>query len=349
MKTSWRLVNIVLALAVCVVVIVAVDWSAKRSENRESAQKLVSLRPAQVSALGTIAPRGRIRHVAAPSSFSRVGQLLVDEGDRVTAGQVIAYADDRELRITEFEQAKAQERIAESKLAQLLAGPDPHEVSALYAALSSAIESCEQRKREFARASELVKSESISQGEFEDAKLRVTLATLAIRELEAKQKLLLSVRDEDVRVLRSELEASVGRVATAKVNLAMSEIASPMDGLVLRVHVRDGERPRDSGILELGDTRQMQVIAEVYEADAIRLRVGSPAQVVLKSSGVELRGVVRHIRPLVGRKTVLDNDPVSDADARVVETIIDLEDADCVLVESLSNASVTVTIRTDES
>jgi HlyD family secretion protein len=93
----------------------------------------------------------------------------------------------------------------------------------------------------------------------------------------------------------------------------------------------------------------MQVIAEVYEADAIRLRVGSPARVVLKSSGVELQGVVSHVRPLVGRKTVLDNDPVSDADARVVETIIDLDDKDGVLVESLSNASVTVTIRANES
>ncbi|MFN7290451.1 MAG: hypothetical protein ACK5YR_23910 [Pirellula sp.] len=135
--------------------------------------------------------------------------------------------------------------------------------------MNSAIESCEQRKRELARASELIKSKSISQEEFEDSKLRVTLATLAVREHEAKQKLLLSVRDEDVHVLRSELQASVGRVATAKENLAMAEIVSPMDGLVLRVHVRDGERPGDSGIIELGDTRQMQVIAEVYEADAI--------------------------------------------------------------------------------
>ncbi len=55
----------------------------------------------------------------------------------------------------------------------------------------------------------------------------------------------------------------------------MTEVVSPIDGLVLRVHVRDGERPGESGIIDLGDTRQMQVIAEVYEADAIRLRIGS--------------------------------------------------------------------------
>ncbi|MCU0719729.1 MAG: efflux RND transporter periplasmic adaptor subunit [Pirellula sp.] len=349
MKIRWRLVGVGLFFVACVGLVFASVQRSKQIENAESASRFVSVKPSQISALGTIAPRGRIRHLAAPSSFSRVGRLLVEERDQVAAGQVIAYADDRELRATELEQAKVQVAIAESKLAKLLAGPDPHEVSALSAALSSAIESCEQRKRELARASELIKSKSISQEEFEDSKLRVTLATLAIHELEAKQKLLLSVREEDVQVMRSELDAAVGSVATAKENLAMTEVVSPIDGLVLRVHVRDGERPGESGIIDLGDTRRMQVIAEVYEADAIRLRVGSLAQVVLKSSGLELNGVVSHVRPLVGRKTVLDNDPVSDADARVVETIIDLDDQDCALVESLSNASVIVTIRTDES
>lgn len=349
MKTRWQRVGVGLFIVACGGLVLASLQRPKQNEIAESASRFVSVKPSQISALGTIAPRGRIRHVAAPSSFSRVGRLLVDEGDKVSAGQVIAYADDRELRNTELEQARAQVTIAESKLAKLLAGPDPHEVNALSAALTSAIESCEQRKRELARANELIKSKSISQEEFEDAKLRVTLATLATHELQAKQKLLLSVREEDVQVMRSELDAAVGRVATAKENLAMTEVVSPIDGLVLRVHVRDGERPGESGIIDLGDTRQMQVIAEVYEADAIRLRIGSPARIVLKSSGLELNGIVSHVRPLVGRKTVLDNDPVSDADARVVETIIDLDAQDCALVESLSNASVIVTIRTDES
>lgn len=349
MKASWRTTSVCMVLSLLVGMGGSFAWPTNRNEPSKVEQTAISVGPSQVSALGTIAPRGRIRHVSAPSSFSRVGSLLVEEGDRVTQGQVLAHSDDHRLRETELEQAEAQVGIAQSKLDQLLAGPDPHEIDVLAASLGSALESREQRKRDFERASALAKSNSISQEEFESTKLRVALATWAVQELESKQKLLKSVREEDVRVLRAELSAAISRAATAAQNLSMSEITSPIDGVVLRVHVRDGERPSESGILELGDTRQMQVIAEVYEADASRLKVGSPAKVTLKSSGADLCGTVTHVRPVVGRKSVLDNDPVSDADARVVEAVIDLSEEDSVVVQSLSNAAVTVVIRVDES
>jgi HlyD family secretion protein len=352
MKASWRITGIGMMLSLVLGIGGSLAWSKSKSKSGNSKldteHTVVAARPTHVSALGTIAPRGRIRHVAAPSNFSRVGRLMVDEGDRVTRGQLLAHSDDHQLRVSELEQAETQVCIAQSKLDKLLAGPDLHEVNVLAASISSAKESLEQRNREYGRASMLAKSNSISQEELEDTRLRVTVATLAIQELEAKQSLLQSVREEDVRVLRAELNAAGSRVATVKQNLAMSEIVSPIDGVVLRVHVRDGERPGELGILELGDTSLMQVIAEVYEADAVRLRVGAAARVMLKSSNQQLHGTLTHVRPVVGRKSVLDNDPVSDADARVVEAVIDLTAEDCLLVQSLSNAAVTAIIRVDE-
>lgn len=323
-------------------------WPTQKTEKSEAEQAPNVVRPSQVSALGTVAPRGRIRHVAAPSSFSRVERLLVEEGDRVTQGQVLAHADDHRLRASELEQAKAQAGIAQSKLDQLLAGPDPHEVDALAASLSSAIESREQRQRDYERANALAKNQTIAREELEAVVLRLKVANFAVHELTAKQKLLRSVREEDVRVLRAELQAALSRVATAAQTLSLSEISSPIDGLVLRIHVREGERPGEAGILELGDTQQMQIIAEVYEADAVRLKLGAAAKIILKSSGRELNGTLTHVRPVVGRKTVLDNDPVTDADARVVEAVINLTPQDSAVVQTLSNAAVTVIIGVDE-
>lgn len=348
MKVSWQITSIGMVLSLVVGSAGSLAWTTRMSRTSDAELTVASLRPSHISGLGTIAPRGRIRHVAAPSNFSRVGRLLVEEGERVTQGQVLAYSDDHKLRIAELEQAEAQVCIAQSKLDKLRAGPDPHEVNALAASLSSAIESREQRRREFERANILAKSNSVSKEELEATGLRVTQASFSIQELEAKQKLLQSIREEDVRVLHAELQSARSRVSIAKQNVAISEIVSTMEGVVLRVHVRDGERPGESGILELGDTRQMQVIAEVYEADSVKLRVGAPASVTLKSNTRQLRGTVAHVRPLVGRKSVFDNDPVSDADARVVEAIIDLTSEDCLVVQSLSNAAVTVIIQVDE-
>ncbi len=308
MKASWRIRGIGMILLLVVGIYGLLAWVTPQSPATSVDPQVASARPSHVSALGTITPRGRIRHVAAPSNFSRVGRLLVEEGDRVTQGQVIAQADDHRLRMLELEHAELQVSIAQSKLDKLLAGPDPHEVNALAASLRSATETREKRKKEFERASRLAEANAMSQEELDDTRLRVTEATFSVQELEAKTMLLQSVRPEDVRVLQAELQAAISRVSSAKQNLAMSEIASPMDGTVLQVHVRDGERPGKSGILELGDTRQMQVIAEVYEADAARLRIGAPATITMKSSSQKLHGFVTHVRPLVGRKTVLDND-----------------------------------------
>ncbi len=72
----------------------------------------------------------------------------------------------------------------------------------------------------------LAKSNSISQEELEDSRLRVVQANYLVQELEAKQKLLQSVRDEDVRMLRAEVQAAISRVSTAKQNLALCEIVS---------------------------------------------------------------------------------------------------------------------------
>ncbi len=125
MKASWRTTSVCMMLSLLFGVGVSSAWPTNQTGPRKVPHTLVSVRPSHVSALGTIAPRGRIRHIAAPSSFSRVGRLLVEEGDRVVQGQVLAYSDDHLLRATELEQAEAQVDIAQSKLDQLLAAQIP--------------------------------------------------------------------------------------------------------------------------------------------------------------------------------------------------------------------------------
>jgi HlyD family secretion protein len=88
----------------------------------------------------------------------------------------------------------------------------------------------------------------------------------------------------------------------------------------------------------------MHAVAEVYEGDLLRVRVGERARVTLESSGEVLAGVVVEVGHVVARKAVLSNDPVSDTDARVVEVRIRLDQADSRRVERLSNARVGVLI-----
>jgi HlyD family secretion protein len=86
----------------------------------------------------------------------------------------------------------------------------------------------------------------------------------------------------------------------------------------------------------------MYAIAEVYEADIGRVRVGQQAQVTSPALPRRLVGRVERIGLKVGKKDVLSTDPVADADARVVEVEIRLEESEP--AATLTNLRVDVVI-----
>jgi HlyD family secretion protein len=121
-------------------------------------------------------------------------------------------------------------------------------------------------------------------------------------------------------------------------------IRAPFAATILKVHSWPGSRVSDKGILELGDTQRMVAVAEVYEADIQRVKPGQKATVRVSSSGQTLTGEVAEIGQMIGRKDVLNNDPVADTDARVIEVRIGLSPQDSRRVAGLTNARVEVEI-----
>ena len=85
-----------------------------------------------VTALGRIEPEGEVIKLSAPISGegSQVEKILVQEGDMVTKGQVIAILNNRERLQAELTAAKAEVRIIQAKIAQIQAGAKPGEITA---------------------------------------------------------------------------------------------------------------------------------------------------------------------------------------------------------------------------
>jgi len=137
----------------------------------------------------------------------------------------------------------------------------------------------------------------------------------------------------------SEADAELKRLNT---EIALSELRSPINGLVLRVDVHPGERPESGGIVEVGASQSMEVVAEVYESDISRIRVGQPVAVDSESGGFkgQLQARVLRISPQVRQRRVLSTDPSADADARIVEVRLSLDPADARRVQSLAGLKV---------
>lgn len=138
-----------------------------------------------------------------------------------------------------------------------------------------------------------------------------------------------------VETLRAELQR-------AEAELELAVVRSPINGHVLDVHARQGERVGPDGIAELGQTDAMYAVAEVYETDAPRVRIGQRATVSSPALPQPVGGAVDRIGLKVGKQDVLSVDPAAKTDSRVVEVRILLDDAR--QVAGLTNLEVDVTI-----
>jgi len=106
------------------------------------------------------------------------------------------------------------------------------------------------------------------------------------------------------------------------------------------VHTRDGERVGANGIVELGRTDSMLVIAEVYETDIGRVRIGQRVVATSPALSAPLAGTVERIGLKVGKLEALATDPVGRTDARVIEVDVALDDSS--IASGLTNLQVEV-------
>lgn len=126
--------------------------------------------------------------------------------------------------------------------------------------------------------------------------------------------------------LSTAVEVGRAKVQEAHARLDLDIVRAPISGTVLKVHTYPGERIGAEGIVELGNTDEMYAIAEVYETDIGRIRVGQRALIRSSALPGEVQGTVERIGRKIGKRDVLDTDPGGDFDARVVEVYVRLTD-----------------------
>ncbi len=149
-------------------------------------------------------------------------------------------------------------------------------------------------------------------------------------------------RETELLRLQGELLEARAELVGIDAELQLTTLRAPIAGTVLRLHAREGERPGEQGVLELGASERMEAVLEVYESDINRVRVGQAVSLTSEHGGFsgELQGRVLRISPQVRQREVLSTDPTQDADARIVEVRVGLDPASAQRVRSLSGLKV---------
>ncbi len=168
-----------------------------------------------------------------------------------------------------------------------------------------------------------------------EAKINLT----RLENLAASQTISRSSLDE-ARFRYSSLQAELG---VYQARLEMSLIRAPQRGQVLKIYTHPGEKVGPAGVLELGESDKMTVVAEVYETDVHRLTEGQTAVITSPALEQPAQGKVIKVGFRIGKMDVLSSDPVADTDARVVETTILMDDP--APLQRLTNLQVDVEIQ----
>ena len=151
----------------------------------------------------------------------------------------------------------------------------------------------------------------------------------AANALRRKQKLRAgsAISAAEIESLEIGLAIAEAELAQAEAELQRAKVKAPIDGQVVVVHTRDGERVGANGIVELGRTDSMLVIAEVYETDIGRVHIGQRVVATSPALAEPLDGTVERIGLKVGKLEALATDPVGRTDARVIEVDVALDDS----------------------
>jgi HlyD family secretion protein len=169
-----------------------------------------------------------------------------------------------------------------------------------------------------------------------------------LRQAKATLNRIAEVRPTDVQAAQAQVDSAKAAVQEAQANLELAYVKSPKTGQILKTHTLAGEVVSDKGIIEIGQTNQMYVVAEVYEVDINRVKVGQRATITQLNLPGELTGNVEQIGLLIAKKDVLNTDPAADIDARVVEVKIRLNPESSKRVAGLTNSKVKVAIALNE-
>lgn len=182
-----------------------------------------------------------------------------------------------------------------------------------------------------------------------EAQAREEELTLEKEILEAQAILakIKEIRPVDLQKSQSELDQSLAELNQAQEDLELAYVRSSVAGKVLKINTYPGENvDQNSGIIELGQTDQMLAIAEVYESEISKVKIGQKAIVTSESGAFseKLAGEVIEIGQQIGKKEVLNTDPAADVDVRVVEVKILLKPEFSKIVADLTYSKVIVQI-----
>jgi HlyD family secretion protein len=334
--------------AACLLVLVAaLAWyflHLRQSAQNSTAAAATGAQPSGVSCRGHLEPEGGIIHIAGPvlssPHFPVVEQLSVKAGDHLHRGDLIATFVGRQQLAAAYAEAKAQAEVARRRLEQAKGGAKKSDLAAEQAEVARLEAALANAKNELARFEALHKSGDVTASDLDTHRTAAEAAQDAVDAASQRLESMKSAGPNEIRIAEAQVQQADADEQRALNDYQVTAVYAPSDGEVLRIFAEPGEQVANDGIIELGNTGQMVVVAEIYETDVPRVHVGQHATITGDILHGALTGVVERIDHIVKSAAVLPGDTASFSDNRIVEARIRVNETNA--VAGLINGKVNV-------
>ena len=342
---------------------------------------LDSKKPNQVIAQGRIQPaRGVVRISAIPGD--RIEEILVQPGQPIRKEQLLLVMQSHQLKTLELESASLRLEEAHSMLsikqqeADLAIDAATLKVQSAGQMLSQALSQQTFARRSIDQISSLEKQIASLQ-ELRDTPL--TRAAIGTIELESKRNELLrisSLNEQAIFTANMATELAELQVAQSqkglvaankarslvdrstpiaslekqieilKVQLQQTNLASPIDGVVVSINGEVGERAGPIPLVEVADLTSIVCVAEVHESDVAMIAINDSVEIRSSALLKSLSGRVQRIDRVVGAVQLRSPNPMARADFRAIPVWILIDPNDTQAAAQRLQLQVEVSIAT---
>jgi ABC exporter DevB family membrane fusion protein len=261
----------------------------------------------------------------------KLREVLVEEGDHVRTGQVVAVLENADLK-AQISTAAAQVRQSEAELRKTVNGARAQERREALSTVQENSAILENARAEMERHNQLFAAGIISREQREQYEREFQVAQAKFEEARQHHALIDDrPREEDVSAAQAAFELAKAQLAEAQARYEKTLIRSPIRGVVLRKHHRAGENVSNSStvpdpIVTIGDNSVLRVRVDVDETEVAKVRVGQPAYVTADAYGArKFAGHVVRVGNELGRKNVRTDEPTEKVDTKILETLVQLD------------------------
>jgi HlyD family secretion protein len=229
-----------------------------------------------------------LRQVDLPfNGTERIAAVLVQEGDRVHQGEILAHLDTSRLE-PQVAQAQAQLAAQQAVVDRLHNGSRPEEIAQARAALDSAKADAENARRQAARFRSLIAASSgraASQQDLDNANAALDVANAkAVSQQKALDLAVAGPRREDVAQAEAQLRSQQAQFALLKQQLADANLIAPVDAVIRSRLMEPGEMASpQKPVFSLAITDPKWVRAYISETDLGKIRSGEVASIGIDS------------------------------------------------------------------